>query len=60
MLMPEASVDENDGAMPRQDDVRRSRQVSPMQAKPISHPMQRPPHGKLRSGVLFPDRSHDP
>lgn len=43
MTMPEAPVHEDGGPKPRQDEIRGTRQVRCMKAKPVSSPMQKAP-----------------
>jgi hypothetical protein len=57
--MPEASVNEDCLLAAWQNDVRLSGQILPVQAKSISHGMQKMPNDHLRSGVLALDGLHD-
>ena len=50
--MPKAAVDANYFAAPWKDDVRSSWQVSPVQAKPITHGVQDPSHLQLWLRIL--------
>jgi len=45
--MPEASMDENDLALIRKNDIRLTRKIFTMQAVPIPHLMQKPPNSAL-------------
>lgn len=56
--MPEAAVDEHDGAVPWEDEVRRPGQIATMQTEPKPLRVRNTPHDQFRSRVLLPDRSH--
>lgn len=56
--MPEAAVNKDSELMTRQDDIRLSREIGTMNAKPIPKRMQERPDFDLRSSVPAPDRGH--
>ena len=60
MGVPVAPADVDDLPMPRQNQVRVARQVTAMQAKSISEPMNDPSDDQLRRRVLRANASHAP
>ena len=58
--MPEATVDKDDDAVARKDDVGRSRQVPAMQSVSVASGKERRSDGALGAGVLSADRGHHP
>lgn len=50
--VPEATVNEDDGPMFRENDVRASRQIADVQPVPISERVEKSPDLHLRAGVL--------
>jgi hypothetical protein len=58
VLMPEASMNENGQATPGQNDIRRSRQVAPMQTKSEAQAVKSLAHTYFRSGIFSPDTGH--
>jgi len=58
VLMPEASVDQNDFPQPRKYQVWRARQIAAMQPKAIAQPVRRRPHGQLRLCVGLANAPH--
>lgn len=58
MSMPEATVNENGQPESWQDQVRRAWQVSTIQSKTISHPVQHPAHHEFRTSILWSYASH--
>jgi len=56
--VPETAVDKDHLAMTRQHNIRRARQLSPMQAESVSHAMNRPAHDDLRLRVPATDARH--
>jgi hypothetical protein len=58
--MPEAPIHKDDLAMSRQHNVGISRQIPPMDAKPISHSMDHGPNDHLRAAVAPLDAAHYP
>ncbi len=57
--MPKATVDIDHLRQPRQHDIRRPRQIAPMQPIPKPQPVQEPPNDHLRRGVFGFNRRHD-
>lgn len=53
-------MDEDDGFVFRQDDVRFAGQILDVQAKPITHPMQQTPDDELRGSIFPADSAHVP
>mgnify|MGYP007051637610 CR=1 FL=1 len=51
MPVPEASVDENYGSMPRKRDVGPPRQIGPMKPETVAQPMKCTANGHLGTGV---------
>lgn len=60
MPMPEASVNEHDGPVPRQDDVRPPRQASVVKAKSQTRSVQVGADDHLGLGVAASDTGHHP
>lgn len=60
VLMPKASMDLDDCAIARQDDVRLTGQVAPMQPEPVAHGMEASANKEFRLRVLLPVTPHDP
>lgn len=58
VMMPEAPMHHHDSAITGEHDVRRTRQVFPVEPEAQSFPMKRAAHKKLRLRVLRPDSSH--
>jgi hypothetical protein len=58
MTVPEAAVDEHSRSMAGKDYVRRSRQISPMQAEAKPCGMKRAPHCDLWLGILSTNAGH--
>ena len=56
--VPEAAMHEDDGAMLRQDNVRRARQGAHMQAETEPEREKQFTHQQFRAGVAAPDRAH--
>jgi hypothetical protein len=56
--MPEAAMDKHDLSESGKNKIRVSRQISPMQSKPVAHPMRQPPNGHLRCSIDGSDGSH--
>lgn len=57
--MPEAAVDEDDGAVPRQHDVGRSGEVADMESEAIPGAVEHGANRQFRAGILAPDLGHD-
>lgn len=57
--MPKASVHQNGLSKAWKHEVGLARQILPMQSKPVSEPVRRPPYGELRRRVLLPHLSHE-
>lgn len=51
MTMPEASVDENDGAVPRECEIRTTREFLRVEPEPKPQSMRNRTNDKLRLGV---------
>ena len=60
MEMPEAGVHEDHGLVLRQNNVRASGQIFPMQAETVAHAVQHRANHLFRRGVLAPDTAHVP
>ena len=60
MPMPEATVDEDDGAVPSQHEVRRARQASIVKAEPVAGPVEKAANHELRTGVPAANPPHEP
>jgi len=58
--VPEASMNEDDGFVFRQDDVGFSGEIFHMQSEPVSGPVQHGPDDHFRLGVLASDPAHIP
>ncbi len=56
--MPETSVDEDDGLMLGQDDIRTAGQISAMKPEAVAHPVQHTTDDHLRYGILSPHLTH--
>ena len=59
MLMPKASVNEDDCSVARQNNVWAPRKVPTMQAKPVPEPMEKRAHPNFRLRVRTADPAHD-
>lgn len=55
MAVPKAAMNEDDGLVLWQNDVRSTGQVAAMKPKAITEPVQCPPYRKLRLGVSRPN-----
>ena len=60
MAMPKTAMNEHDSFVPREDDVRRTWQVSPVKPEPVPETMQQSTDLQLRRCVPAADRSHVP
>ena len=58
MAVPEASVDEDHGLKPRQDEIGRARQILPVQPEPIAEAMDDRPDLELGPGALSANLGH--
>jgi hypothetical protein len=56
--MPETAMNENHCAIFRKNDVGLSRQVLPVQPKPVAETMKKASHADFRSGIRAAYRSH--
>lgn len=56
--VPETSVHKNNGFVPRQNEIGRTRQIPPMKPESIAHPMDKRSHRQLRLHVARPDSRH--
>lgn len=59
MPMPETAMNENDGAIPWEYQVWRSRKILPMQAKTKAEPVGDATNDQFRLGIPPPDARHD-
>lgn len=59
VLVPEAAVHLDRGAVPGQHDVGRAGEVAAVQAEAVAHGMQQATHEQLGLCIYFPDRPHD-
>ena len=59
VLMPKATVDEDDLSPSREYQIRRSRQVSLVQSVTVSKAMQKSAHDEFRMRVLASNTAHD-
>ncbi len=60
MAMPKTAMDEHDDFVLGQDDVRGTRQVSPVKPEPVAETMQQAADLQLWGGVPTADRGHVP
>lgn len=60
MLVPKTTVNKDDGAIFWKDNIRLSRKVFAMQAKPIAHSVKQRTDKQLRPGIARSDARHDP
>lgn len=58
--MPEAAVNENNLLVPRENDVRRTRQISSMEPKAVAHSVKHASDLLLGLGILVLDPGHNP
>lgn len=58
MLVPEASVHQDDLPPRRKDNVWLSRKVAAMQPEAVSKPVNQPPQDNFRAGVLAANPTH--
>jgi hypothetical protein len=58
--MPETALNQDHSSSTGQDNVRRSRQLPVVQAKPQTASMKRTPEGYFRLGIFPPDAGHHP
>jgi len=59
MPMPEAPVDEDHGAEPREDEIRRAGEIADMEPEPVAESVHDRPDPKFGRGVLPVDAGHD-
>ena len=57
--MPETAVNKHHRSVPREDDIRRTRQVLAVEAKAISHCVQERTDKLFRPGIPVFDARHD-
>ena len=58
VLMPEAAMNEDDLSQPGKDQIGSARQITAVQAEPVSQAMSRPPDRELRLRVRLCDAPH--
>jgi len=58
MTMPKASMDEDDLSVTPKDQIRDAWEITLVQAKAISHPMDKATHKQFRACVFMPDPAH--
>lgn len=58
MAVPEATIYENHFVSRRKNDVRRSRQVPPVESKPVAERVQQSPDHEFRRGVFSANTRH--
>lgn len=58
MLVPEAAVNEHDLALGSKDEIGRARQIASAESVPISEPISKAAHEKLRLRVRLANTSH--
>lgn len=56
--MPKASVNKNDLAPARENDVRGTGEITAVEAVAIAHAVDQSPHEELGFGVRCPDSTH--
>ena len=59
VLMPEATVDENNGTVFRQHQVGSARQIAAMDTESVSKPVDEASHGDFGTGIPSFDAGHD-
>lgn len=60
MLMPEATIDQDDGPVPGQDDVGHAGEVAPVEHESVTHPVESRSDADLGTRVGLADAAHDP
>lgn len=58
--MPETAVYEDNRVVPWQHNVRRSREIAPVEAETVAHPVQGRADPLFGPGILAPDPGHVP